>query len=77
MTPNEFLLNRTYNKQYMKFQRDQSQFDNELCKEQLDSFVEGLGKEDPWALRSKIKVIVNFCLIKLINVFNLFNYSSV
>ena len=56
LTPNEYLLNITYNQMHLK--RDQSQFDNELCKEQLNSFVNGLTNQDAWALKSELKEIV-------------------
>ena len=64
MTPNEFLLNRTYTKFYSNIKRDQSLFDNELCKKQLNTFVEGLVQQDAWALKSEIIVIVSIYLQK-------------
>ncbi|CAO1419826.1 unnamed protein product [Diamesa serratosioi] len=35
----------------MNFKRDQTQFDNKLCKKQLDYFVKGLVDQDFWALK--------------------------
>ena len=52
LVPNEFLLNRTYYSAHIK--RDQSKFNNDLCKEQLEHFKIGLDQEDPWALKSEI-----------------------
>lgn len=56
IAPNEFLVNRTHNKFYLSIKKDQSQFNNELCKDQLDAFVKGLVNEDTWALKSEIKL---------------------
>ena len=56
MTPNDYLLNRTFNQQYMNLKRDQSQFDDVLCREQLNSFVKGLTNQDDWALKSEFNV---------------------
>ena len=51
MTPNEYFLNRTYHSLHVK--RDQSMFNNDLCKEQLDHFKIGLDQEELWALESE------------------------
>lgn len=56
MAPNEYLVYRTHNKHYLNFKRDQSQFNNDLCKDQLDAFVKGLATQDAWALKSEIKL---------------------
>lgn len=55
MAPNEYLVYKTHNKNYMNIKRDQSQFNDELCKDHLDDFVKGLVKQDAWALTSEIK----------------------
>lgn len=52
LTPNDFFLNRTYHSAHLK--RDQSKFDNDLCKEQLNYFKMELDEEEPWALESEI-----------------------
>ncbi|CAO1356977.1 unnamed protein product [Diamesa serratosioi] len=49
--PNEFFLNRTFHSAHVK--RDQSKFNNDLCKEHLEHFKIGIDQKEPWALQSE------------------------